>query len=73
MRDYTGTLQYRRKGGDLIETYKMPTGRENINASVFFRKATYTGLKRQQHEVAQARLQENMQTEFLQPESRKVK
>ena len=38
------TLQYRRRRGDLIETYKMLTGRENIDASVFFRKATYTSL-----------------------------
>ena len=37
-------LQYRRKRGDLIKRYKMLTGRENVDASVFFRKATYTGL-----------------------------
>ena len=38
------TLQYRRRG-DLIETYKILTGRENIDASVFLRKATYTSLR----------------------------
>ena len=44
------TLQYRRRLDDLIETYKMLTGRENIHASVFFMKA---------------RLHENMQTNFF--------
>ena len=39
------TLQYRRRRGDLIETYKMLTVRENIDASVFFTKATYTSLR----------------------------
>ena len=37
-------LQYRRRG-DLIETYTMQTGKENIDESVFFRKATYTSLR----------------------------
>ena len=39
------TLQYRRRRGDLIETYKMLTGRKNIDASVFFRKATYISFR----------------------------
>jgi hypothetical protein len=39
------TLEYRRKRGDLIETYKMLTGGENIDASVFFKRATYDGLR----------------------------
>ena len=38
------TLQYRRRRRDLIETYKMLTVRENIDASVLFRKAAYNSL-----------------------------
>ena len=38
------TLQYRRRG-DLIETYKMLTGRENINASVFIKRPTCASLR----------------------------
>ena len=38
MRDYTDWVYT--LCSDLIEIYKMRTGRENIDASVFFRKAT---------------------------------
>ena len=39
------SLQQRRLRGDLIETYKILTGKEKINSDQLFQKATTTALR----------------------------
>ena len=43
------TLEQRRLRGDLIETYKILTGRERVNPETFFTRATTTGKLRGHH------------------------
>ena len=43
------TLEQRRLRGDLIETYKILTGKERINPEIFFTQAVTTGRLRGHH------------------------
>ena len=50
------SLEQRRLRGDLIEMYKILTGKENINSEQSFRKATTTTLRGTQFESLQEKI-----------------
>jgi len=63
------SLHWRRLRGDLIETYKILTGKENIDSSQLFQRARTTELRGQSLKLYKKKISTRCEKVFFQPKN----